>query len=341
MEIKKILITGAAGFIGYSLINRIISDNYDILGVDNINDYYNVNLKYARLDDLNIDAHKSKFGEVVVSSKYSNLRFIKLDITDNKAVDRLLSHEKFDVVINLAAQAGVRYSIENPKPYIDTNIVGYFNLLNASHLNDVKHFIYASSSSVYGLDNHFPYSENDQVDSPVSLYGATKKCNELIAHSYSYLYKMHTTGLRFFTVYGPFGRPDMAPIKFMKAIDEDRTLDVYNEGHLLRDFTYIDDIVEGVGKIIKSDVSNRKEIYKIYNIGNSSPVQLMDFIHTMEKIVGKEAKKNYLGMQDGDIYETYADVSQLEQDFRFHPSTTLYDGLSKLHDWFKSYKALL
>jgi Nucleoside-diphosphate-sugar epimerases len=245
------------------------------------------------------------------------------------------------VVINLAAQAGVRYSIENPKPYIDTNIVGYFNLLNASHLNDVKHFIYASSSSVYGLDNHFPYSENDQVDSPVSLYGATKKCNELIAHSYSYLYKMHTTGLRFFTVYGPFGRPDMAPIKFMKAIDEDRTLDVYNEGHLLRDFTYIDDIVEGVGKIIKSDVSNRKEIYKIYNIGNSSPVQLMDFIHTMEKIVGKEAKKNYLGMQDGDIYETYADVSQLEQDFGFHPSTTLYDGLSKLHDWFKSYKALL
>ena len=307
---KKILVTGAAGFIGYSLVKQLIAmGDYSIVGLDNINDYYDVNLKYGRLQQLGIDRLAVADGELISSTDSSNFRFIKLDLQARNELNELMDAEQFDIVCNLAAQAGVRYSIDHPFAYVESNLVGYMNLLEAARQCHVKHFVYASSSSVYGLSNSVPYSESQQVDNPISLYAATKKSNELMAHSYSKLYKLPTTGIRFFTVYGPWGRPDMAPFLFMDAIVKDKTIKVFNHGNLERDFTYIDDIIHGLLSVINTQPSTNEIPYELYNLGNSSPVKLMDFIGTMEQVTGRIASKEYCDMQPGDVYQTYADMN--------------------------------
>lgn len=332
----KVLVTGAAGFIGSYTVKALAGQGNEVVGLDNINSYYDVQLKYDRLAESGIEKERVADRAAVQSSVFPSYRFIKLDLTDREGLTRLFETERFDVVVNLAAQAGVRYSIENPYAYIESNVVGFLNLLECCRHYPVQHLVYASSSSVYGLNEKIPYSETDKADTPVSLYAATKKSNELMAHAYSKLYNIPTTGVRFFTVYGPWGRPDMAPCLFMKAILNGEPIKVFNNGQMRRDFTYIDDIIEGLMKIIAHP--SKKEIpFYIYNIGNSAPVELMDFISVIEKTAGKTAVKQMMGMQPGDVVCTYADTSRLEEDFGYKPATSIEEGIGKFYDWYVKY----
>ena len=335
----KILITGTAGFIGYHLAKRLLAEGFETVGLDNINNYYDVRLKYARLYDCGIESNDITYGEMLYSSVNANYRFVKLNLEDRASIEALFKAEQFDLVCNLAAQAGVRYSIENPHTYIDSNIVGFMNILECCRHNAVKHLVYASSSSVYGNNDHIPFSEDERVDFPISLYAASKKANELMAHTYSHLYRLPTTGLRFFTVYGPYGRPDMALFLFAKAISEEKPLKVFNNGDLSRDFTFIDDIVEGITRVI-CHIPNEKNLhpyYQLFNIGHSQPVQLMDFIRTIEKALGKKAILEMYPMQQGDVKTTYADTSNLEQTVSYKPQTSLEEGVEKFATWWKDY----
>lgn len=332
----KILVTGAAGFIGFHLVNALCKKGERVFGIDNINDYYPVSLKYARLGESGIAEKEITQGRVVQSSRYPNYRFCRIDICDKVKIDELFAREKFDVVVNLAAQAGVRYSIENPYAYIESNIVGFLNILEASRINNVGHLVYASSSSVYGGNTKIPFEETDRVDNQVSIYAATKKSNELMANVYSKLYGLPTTGLRFFTVYGPWGRPDMSPFLFMDAIFHDRPIKVFNNGDMLRDFTYIDDIIEGISRII-SVVPDKEVPSSVYNIGNQTPTRLMDYIECIERATGKKAQKDFLPMQPGDVYQTYADSSALTAVTGFTPNTHLQEGINKTTAWFRNF----
>ena len=321
---RKILITGSAGFIGFHLSKSLLEKGEQVIGIDNLNDYYEVSLKEARLDIL---------------KKYTGYKFHKIDIADKEALNALFSEEKPEIVVNLAAQAGVRYSIENPQAYVDSNLVGFFNILEACRHNPVKHLLYASSSSVYGNQQKTPFSVEDPVDHPISLYAATKKSNELMAHAYCHLYKIPCTGLRFFTVYGPYGRPDMAYFSFAKKIFSKQPIQVFNNGDLYRDFTYIDDIVKGIENMIDTPpVANEAgDCYKVYNIGNNTPVKLIDFIEILENALGEKAEKVFLPMQPGDVYQTYADVTDLMEDFDFKPETNIREGLENFAKWYKEY----
>lgn len=328
----NILVTGAAGFIGFHLINKLLEQDCSIVGIDNINDYYDIELKRYRLDILND------------KDQQDNFQFLKLDLANREAIANLFSEHKFDVVINLGAQAGVRYSIENPNAYIDSNVVGFLNILEGCRHNEIKHLVYASSSSVYGMNIKQPFSTEDVVDYPISLYAATKKSNELMAHTYSHLYNVPTTGLRFFTVYGPQGRPDMAYFSFTKKILKGETIDVYNNGEMQRDFTYIDDIVEGIVRVLdkvpaiqNSSITTAKAPYKIYNIGNNQPVTLRRFITAIEDACGKKAKEKLLPMQPGDVPVTYANIDELTNDINFKPNTSIEEGISKFVNWYKEY----
>ena len=331
----KILVTGTAGFIGFHLAKKLLNLGYEVVGLDNINDYYDVRLKYGRLAETGIAENDVVYGKLVQSKNYPDYRFIQLNLEDRENIQTLFINEKFEIVCNLAAQAGVRYSIENPYAYIDSNIVGFMNILECCRRHSIKHLVYASSSSVYGQNATVPFREDGIVDKPVSLYAATKKANELMAHSYSHLYKLPTTGLRFFTVYGPWGRPDMAPMLFAKAITEGEPIKVFNNGDLSRDFTYIDDIVEGVIRVIELKPNN-EENYSIYNIGCSQPVKLLDFIHTMEDALGKKTDLIMLPMQAGDVFQTYADTAKLETDFGYKPNVTLKEGMEEFVKWYKT-----
>jgi len=346
----KLLLTGTAGFIGFHLAKRMLERGVEVVGLDCINDYYDVNLKYARLEQTGIDRNKIEYGKFVQSTKYPNYRFIKLKLEDREAILKLFEQEQFDKVCNLAAQAGVRYSLQNPFTYIDSNINGFLNILEGCRHNGVKHLAYASSSSVYGLNEEMPFSVHHNVDHPISLYAASKKSNELMAHTYSYLYGIPTTGLRFFTVYGPWGRPDMALFLFTKAILEGKPIDVYNNGNMQRDFTYIDDIVEGIVRVIDSSPSGNPNWtgkhpdpgtsvapYRVYNIGNSKPVKLLDFIDAIEDALGKKAIKNFLPLQPGDVPATWADVNDLEIDLGYHPNTDIRIGVKRFVEWYKEY----
>ena len=333
----KILVTGTAGFIGFHLVRRLIKEGNEVVGLDNINDYYDVRLKYARLKESGISEGEIKYGKLVISKTFDNYRFVKANLEDRAFIENLFVSEKFEVVVHLAAQAGVRYSIENPYAYIDSNIVGFMNILECCRHNKIRHLVYASSSSVYGNSDKVPFSEEDRVDYPISLYAATKKANELMAHTYSHLYQLPTTGLRFFTVYGPWGRPDMAPMLFAKAITEGKPIKVFNYGDLSRDFTYIDDIVEGVVRIIAKIPSENElhPFYRIFNIGHSQPVSLMDFIHVMEMAIGKKAVLEMYPMKQGDVKVTYADTTGLEQAVDYKPLTQLKEGVGKFVGWWK------
>ena len=318
----KILITGAAGFIGFHLAQRLLNEGHTILGIDNLNDYYDVNLKHARLAQLQPN---------------SNFEFRYLDISDRAATADLFETQVFDAVVHLAAQAGVRYSLKHPHAYVDSNLVGFVNILEGCRHAHLKHLIYASSSSVYGTNPKVPFAVTDNVDHPISLYAATKKANELMAHTYSHLYELPTTGLRFFTVYGPWGRPDMAYFKFVQAIAQNKPIDVYNNGKMQRDFTYIDDIVEGVVRVLLKSPQSSDSLYKLYNIGNHQPVELMRFIEVIEQAMGKTAKKNFLPMQPGDVPTTYADVDDLMRDVGFKPVTSIEVGMAKFVQWYCNY----
>ena len=331
----SILITGRSGFIGMHLSKKLLDQGHQIIGLDNLNDYYDVQLKKDRLEILN---------------GYDHFTFYEADLSDREAVEAIFDKEKIDVVINLAAQAGVRYSLENPHAYVDSNLVGFVNILEACRHHEIKHLIYASSSSVYGANVKMPFSTDDEVNHPVSLYAATKKSNELMAHTYSHLFNVPTTGLRFFTVYGPMGRPDMAYFSFTKKILAGETIQVFNSGEMMRDFTYIDDIVEGIVRLIDQPpkpnpdydrehpkASESHAPYKVYNIGNNQPVKLMDFIQTIEKHLGIEAKKEFLPMQPGDVKATYADIDKLQQATGFKPSTTIDQGIKQFVNWYMEY----
>lgn len=350
MQKLNILITGAAGFIGSAVCSRLLDEGHTVIGLDNINSYYDPKLKYDRLSKLGIEKNKIACYKFTYSIKYTKFRFIKMNLEDKQAMQMLFANEKFDVVVNLGAQAGVRYSIENPHAYIESNIDGFINILEGCRENKIKHLVYASSSSVYGLNGQVPFSEHHGIAHPVSLYAATKKSNELMAHAYSKLYNLPTTGLRFFTVYGPWGRPDMSPFLFMDAILHDRPIKVFNNGDMLRDFTYIDDIVEGIVRIINvmpegnvawdetnPDPATSPAPYRIYNIGNSHPTKLMEYIKCIEKSIGREAKKDFLPMQPGDVYQTYADSSALAGATGFNPNTDLQTGIDRTVAWFKEY----
>lgn len=332
----KILITGAAGFIGYKMVKVLSDEGAEIVGLDSINDYYDVDLKYARLADTGIIKEEVKDGILVQSHSLPGYRFVRMDLTDREGIDHLFRTEGFTHVLNLAGQAGVRYSIENPYSYIQSNVVGFLNILEGCRHHGLPRLVYASSSSVYGMDPHVPFKESDRTDSPVSLYAATKKSEEAMSYAYSKLYHLQTVGLRFFTVYGPWGRPDMAPYKFLKAIIHGDEIQVFNHGDMLRDFTYIDDITEGIRLVLHSE--DKEEIpYRIYNIGNSEPVKLLDFIHTIEEVTGRKAKMRMLGMQPGDVVRTYADTTLLQHDFGYKPSTTIADGIHNLYEWYKKF----
>lgn len=346
----KILVTGSAGFIGSHLANRLVARGDEVVGLDILNDYYDVNLKLSRLKEAGFEVMDFQYNVLVSSQKHPNYRFVKLALEDHEALQALLEQERFDAVCNLAAQAGVRYSITNPRAYIDSNIVGFANLLEACRHSGVRHLVYASSSSVYGLNENMPFATSDNVDHPISLYAASKKSNELMAHTYSHLFGMPTTGLRFFTVYGPWGRPDMALFLFTKAMLEDQPILVYNNGEMVRDFTYIDDIVEGVVRVLDQpptgdpdwsgkapNPSGSKAPYKIYNIGNNNPIRLMDFIEAIEQALGKTAKKEFLPMQPGDVAATYADVSDLVRDLGYKPETTVQEGILSFVKWYREY----
>ena len=337
----KILVTGAAGFIGFHTCLKLVSQGHEVYGIDNINDYYDPKLKFDRLKELGFDETKSKlFKNEVQSAKFNSLRFSRIDLVDTKSIDNLFKKEQFKVVCNLAAQAGVRYSIENPKAYIDSNISGFLNILEGCRNHKVKHLVYASSSSVYGENNKVPFETTDNVDHPISLYAATKKSNELMAHTYGHLYGFNTTGLRFFTVYGPWGRPDMAYFLFTDAICNDRPIKVFNNGKMERDFTYIDDIVNGLVNVIVKNMENRAH-YKLYNIGNNMSENLNDFIYTIEEALGKKAKKKKCKMQPGDVPKTHADITQLMKDYDFKPTVKINTGIKNFVNWFKSYKNII
>ena len=333
----NILVTGAAGFIGYFTSLRLLKEGHRVVGIDNINDYYCTALKFDRLKQLGIAQVDAEQNNMRCHSEiYPQFNFYKIDISDADVLEQLFERETFDVVCNLAAQAGVRYSIENPKAYVESNIVGFVNILECCRHHNIDHLVYASSSSVYGQNEKIPFSTDDRVDHPISLYAASKKSNELMAHTYSHLYNFATTGLRFFTVYGPWGRPDMAYFLFCEAIRQQNPIKVFNKGKLERDFTYIDDIVEGIVRIILKDTAQR-EPYKLYNIGNNKSVNLLDFIDTIEKEMGKETAKEYVEMQAGDVYKTWADVDALIKDYNYHPNTDLATGIKYFVEWYKNY----
>ena len=333
----KILVTGAAGFIGFHTCLKLVSQGHEVYGIDNINDYYDPKLKFDRLNELGFNQAESKlFKTEVQSAKFNSLRFSRIDLVDYESIDNLFKQEQFEVVCNLAAQAGVRYSIENPKAYIDSNISGFLNILEGCRNHKVQHLVYASSSSVYGENKKVPFETTDNVDHPISLYAATKKSNELMAHTYGHLYNFKTTGLRFFTVYGPWGRPDMAYYLFADAISSNQPIKVFNNGAMERDFTYIDDIVNGVVKIIEKNIDAR-EHYKIYNIGNSKTESLQDFITTIEKAMGKKAIKEMHPMQPGDVPRTFADINDLIKEYNYSPTTNIEFGIQIFINWFKFY----
>lgn len=346
----KILITGTAGFIGMHLAQKLLDRGDEVVGLDSLNDYYDVNLKHNRLKKLGIDPQDVSYGQTIQSNTFSNHQFIQLKLEDKEGLLNLFEEQKFDKVMNLAAQAGVRYSLTNPDAYIEANIIGFINLLEACRHHKIKHLAYASSSSVYGSNTNMPFSTSHNVDHPVSLYAASKKSNELMAHTYSHLFGIPTTGLRFFTVYGPWGRPDMALFLFTKAILENKSIKVFNYGEMKRDFTYIDDIVEGVIRVVDNppvenpdwdasdeDPSRSKAPYKIYNIGNSNPVKLMDFIKAIENSLGMEAKKDMLPLQPGDVPATYADTTALEKELGYKPETSVEFGINAFVDWYRDY----
>lgn len=321
---KKILITGAAGFIGFHLAKRLLDLGTTVLGLDNLNDYYDVSLKESRLHIL---------------KDYPCFTFVKGDLSDADTVNKQFKMFQPDIVVNLAAQAGVRYSIDHPRSYIDSNIIGFFNILEACRHHPVEHLLFASSSSVYGNQQKTPFSTSDNVDHPISLYAATKKSDELMAYTYSHLYSIPATGLRFFTVYGPYGRPDMAYFKFANKIRKGEPIQIYNHGDMYRDFTYVDDIVTGIEHMLCNPPKANElgDLYKVYNIGNHKPEQLMHFIEVLEQALGQKAEKEYLSMQPGDVYQTYADVTDLQKDFDFKPGTTIEEGLGKFAVWYKKY----
>ncbi len=337
MEFKfnNVLVTGSAGFIGYHLSLRLLKDGCTITGIDNLNPYYDVSLKKDRIEEL---------------TPFEDFSFVKTDISDKEALEKIVKGSQFDVVVNLAAQAGVRYSLDNPQSYVDANIVGFVNLLECCRHNNIRHLVFASSSSVYGANTKMPFSVHHNVDHPVSLYAASKKTNELMAHTYSHLFGLACTGLRFFTVYGPWGRPDMALFLFTRAILEGKPIQVFNHGKMQRDFTYIDDIIEGVVRILgrlpeqnpswngdNPDPGTSYARYKIYNIGNNNPVELMEFITVIEKVLGREAKKEFLDLQPGDVIATYADIDDLIKDVGFKPGTSIDTGIRRFVEWFKEY----
>lgn len=336
---KKILVTGAAGFIGYHLVARLLSDGHAVVGIDNLNNYYTPTLKLARLKELGVEAHSAMEGEALQSKNYPEFRFIKGNITDRELLPALFRAEQFDAVVNLAAQAGVRYSLENPFAYAESNVIGFLNVLECCRHNRVEHLLYASSSSVYGSNEKVPFAESDEVNSPESLYAATKRSDELMASVYAKLYGIPTTGLRFFTVYGPWGRPDMAPMLFADAISAGRPIKVFNGGHMERDFTYIDDIVEGIVRVLAAPPAkdNTDRPHALYNIGCSSPVILEDFITEIEEALAGRAERIDMPMQAGDVVRTYADTSLLEQRFGYRPTTTLHEGIGRFIDWYKTY----
>lgn len=340
----KILVTGAAGFIGYHVSKILLENGHEVVGLDNINDYYQTSLKFARLNLLGIDDREaSDYDRICISSKYPDFRFVRIDLANKDQIMKLFQNEQFEIVCNLAAQAGVRYSLENPSAYIDSNIVGFLNILEGCRHTKVKHLVYASSSSVYGLNKKIPFETSDSVDHPVSLYAASKKSNELMAHTYSHLYGFATTGLRFFTVYGPWGRPDMAMFLFTDAILKGNPIKVFNQGQMERDFTYIDDIVEGVVRILEKNVAERissNDLYKLYNIGNNKSVKLMAFIKAIEEHLGIAAKKEMLPMQPGDVVKTWANVDDLIRDYDYSPDTKIEDGVKRTIEWHKQYFGL-
>ena len=346
----KILVTGTAGFIGFHLAERLIARGDEVIGLDNINDYYDVDLKYSRLAVSGIDRPEIEYGKKVFSRNNETYSFVKTDLEDRDGIAALFREEKFDRVCHLAAQAGVRYSLTNPHAYTDSNITGFINILEACRHNNTEHLAYASSSSVYGLNESMPFSTTDNVDHPVSLYAASKKSNELMAHTYSHLFGLPTTGLRFFTVYGPWGRPDMALFIFTRAILEGRSIDVYNRGNMQRDFTYIDDIVEGLVRVIDTepkgnimwkgtdpDPSTSPAPYRVYNIGNNNPVKLLSFIEAIEKATGRKAEKNMMPIQPGDVPATWADVDDLVNDMGYRPGTDINKGIESFVKWYREY----
>lgn len=352
MNGNKVLVTGTAGFIGFHLVKSLLEKGYEVIGLDSVNNYYDINLKFGRLavTGIKISDDSSSWNRLIQSEKYPNYRFIRMNLEDRQGLEKLFREERFDKVCSLAAQAGVRYSLTNPDAYINSNITGFLNILECCRHHGVKALSYASSSSVYGLNETLPFSTSHNVDHPVSLYAASKKSNELMAHTYSHLFGLPTTGLRFFTVYGPWGRPDMAFFIFTKAILEGRPIDVFNYGEMKRDFTYIDDIIDGVVRVIDNPPSGNpywsgsrpepgssKAPYRIYNIGSSSPVCLMDFIEAIEKKLGKKAEKNMLPLQAGDVLSTYADVSDLTNDLGYRPSTDVAAGIGRFIDWYRDY----
>ncbi|RED97995.1 NAD-dependent epimerase/dehydratase family protein [Marinoscillum furvescens] len=337
---KKVLVTGAAGFIGFHTVSKLIaSTDYQIVGLDNINDYYPMTLKFERLKALGIHPDFIRYGKKTGSKLNNRFDFIRMDLADEKSLTELFQSAGFDYVIHLAAQAGVRYSIDNPNAYIQSNVVGFNHILEACRTYPVEHLAYASSSSVYGLNKEQPFSVDHKVDQPASLYAATKKSNELMAHTYSHLFKIPTTGLRFFTVYGPWGRPDMAPMLFAKAIMNGDPINVYNNGKMSRDFTYVDDIVNGVCGVVEAvpDENENGLPYRIFNIGNSSPVQLMEFIEVLGQALGKEVQMNFMPMQDGDVVSTYADISQLREVIGYEPKTDIKTGVGEFVEWYKQF----
>lgn len=344
----KILITGTAGFIGFHLANKLAKEGHEVIGIDNINDYYSVSLKHERLKKSGIDVTNIVYNTPIQSSVYDNYSFVKLDLSDFINLQTLFTEHNFDVVCNLAAQAGVRYSLEAPLTYIQSNVTGFAHILECCRHHKIQHLVYASSSSVYGLNETVPYSTQHTTSHPISLYAATKKSNELMAHSYSHLYNIPTTGLRFFTVYGPWGRPDMAYFKFSEKIMNNNPIDVYHNGEMSRDFTYIDDIIAGVCKVLEvppsgndrwdgatPDPSSAKTPFKIYNIGNNKPVNLLHFIETLENSLGRKATKNFLPLQPGDVINTWADVDDLVENFDYQPNTSIQEGIQQFVDWYK------
>lgn len=336
----RILVTGSAGFIGFHLVKKLTRwEDAEIVGIDNINDYYDVNLKYARLRECGISTDDIGFGKPAKSTIHANYCFYKIDISDHEQLKELFATYAFDYVIHMAAQAGVRYSIDHPLQYIQSNVVGFTNILECCRHTHVKHLIYASSSSVYGNSDRIPFSEKDNTDYPVSIYAATKKSNELLAHSYSHLFQLPTTGVRLFTVYGPWGRPDMAPMLFAKAIYEDQPIRVFNKGDLSRDFTYIDDIVQGITNLLTHAPGKETEYpyYQLFNIAHSKPVRLMDFISILEQNIGKKASLHLLPMQPGDLHTTYADTGRLQACTNYLPETSIQEGIPLFIDWFKQY----
>jgi UDP-glucuronate 4-epimerase len=348
--VKKVLITGTAGFIGYHLAELLLGLGYEVVGLDSINDYYDVTLKYDRLENAGIAHSGIQYGKMTGSSRYSGYRFIQLQLEDKEHLLQLFRDEHFNVVINLAAQAGVRYSLTHPEAYVGSNITGFLNILEACRYNPVENLIYASSSSVYGLNADMPFKVGSNVDHPVSLYAASKKSNELMAHTYSHLFGIPTIGLRFFTVYGPWGRPDMALFLFTDAILKGRPIEVFNHGDMERDFTYVDDIVRGISKMVdhpavafddwnpeKPDPSKSSAPYRLYNIGNNNPVKLLDFIQEIERATGIEAKKIMKPLQPGDVKKTWADVEALVNDYDYRPGTPVAKGISEFIKWFRSY----